>query len=45
MDYEGRLAILRERMGEADVDLVYLKRGANLFYLTGIRRQPAFVIH
>lgn len=39
MDYAARLARLRERMEAADVDLVYLTRGANLFYLTGIRRQ------
>ncbi|HET8626825.1 MAG TPA: Xaa-Pro peptidase family protein [Thermomicrobiales bacterium] len=38
MDYAQRLARLRERMGQADVDVVYLPRGANLFYLTGVRR-------
>ena len=38
MDYPRRLAAFRERMGEAGVDLVYLPRGANLFYLTGVRR-------
>lgn len=39
MDYATRLDTLRRRMDEAGVDLVYLTRGANLFYLTGIRRQ------
>jgi len=38
MDYQGRLAALRKRMEERGVDLVYLTRGANLFYLTGVRR-------
>lgn len=39
MDYRKRLTRLRERMDEAGIDLLYLTRGANLFYLTGIRRQ------
>ncbi len=39
MDYEKRLATFRQRMEEAGVDLVYLTRGANLFYLAGIGRQ------
>lgn len=39
MDFEGRLAALRERMGAAEVDLVFLRRGAHLYYLSGIRRQ------
>ncbi len=38
MDYQGRLATLRKRMEERGVDLVYLTRGANLFYLAGVRR-------
>src|SRR5947209_17780324 len=38
MDYQRRLATFRQRMGERDIDLVYLTRGANLFYLTGVRR-------
>ncbi len=38
MDYQGRLAALRKRMEERGVDLVYLTRGANLFYLAGVRR-------
>lgn len=38
MDYPGRLRRLRERMEAAGVDLLYLPRGANLFYLTGLRR-------
>lgn len=39
MDYERRLSAVRERMGERGVDLLVLPRAANLFYLTGIRRQ------
>lgn len=39
MNYERRIAELRRRMAEAGVDLVYLTRGANLFYLAGIRRK------
>lgn len=39
MDYQKRLATFRQRMEEAGVDLVYLTRGANLFYLAGVRRQ------
>src|SRR6185312_11267177 len=39
MRFLQRLTEFRRRMAEADVDLVYLPRGANLFYLTGIRRQ------
>lgn len=39
MNYERRIAELRRRMGEAGIDLVYLTRGANLFYLAGIRRK------
>ncbi|MDQ2786419.1 MAG: Xaa-Pro peptidase family protein [Chloroflexota bacterium] len=38
MDYQGRLTTLRKRMEERGVDLVYLTRGANLFYLAGVRR-------
>lgn len=39
MDYSGRIGRLRERMEAAGIDLVYLPLGANLFYLTGIRRR------
>ncbi|TRO51232.1 aminopeptidase P family protein [Candidatus Bathyarchaeota archaeon] len=39
MDYEGRLSRLREAMREKGIALVYLRRGANLFYLTGIKRK------
>ncbi len=39
MDYQQRLETFRQRMEAAGVDLVYLTRGANLFYLTGVRRQ------
>lgn len=39
MDYEGRLSRLRETMRERRITLMYLRRGANLFYLTGIRRR------
>jgi Xaa-Pro dipeptidase len=39
MDYQRRLATFRQRMDAAGVDLVYLTRGANLFYLAGVRRQ------
>ncbi len=38
VDYQRRLATFRQRMGERDIDLAYLTRGANLFYLTGVRR-------
>lgn len=38
MDYPRRLADVRRRMDDAGIDLLYLTRGANLFYLTGIRR-------
>jgi Xaa-Pro aminopeptidase len=38
MDYQGRLTALRRSMEARDIDLVYLTRGANLFYLTGVRR-------
>jgi len=39
MDYEGRLSRLREVMREKRIALMYLRRGANLFYLTGIKRR------
>lgn len=39
MDYEGRLSRVREAMRERGIALMYLRRGANLFYLTGIKRR------
>ncbi|MBT5642987.1 aminopeptidase P family protein [Candidatus Bathyarchaeota archaeon] len=39
MDYEGRLSRVREAMRERGIALMYLRRGANLFYLTGIKRK------
>ncbi|MBE0634096.1 aminopeptidase P family protein [Candidatus Bathyarchaeota archaeon] len=39
MDYEGRLSRVRETMREKEIVLMYLRRGANLFYLTGIKRR------
>ena len=39
MDYEGRLSRLREAMREKGIALMYLRRGANLFYITGIKRR------
>ena len=38
LDYEGRLRRAREAMREVGVALMYLRRGANLEYLTGIKR-------
>lgn len=39
MDYPGRLCALRQGMSEHGVDLLVLPLGANLFYLSGVRRQ------
>lgn len=39
MDYEGRLRRVQEAMREQGIDLLFLPRAANLYYLTGIRRQ------
>lgn len=39
MDYQKRLETVRQKMDQAGIDLMFLKRGANLFYLTGVRRQ------
>ncbi|HUZ00478.1 MAG TPA: Xaa-Pro peptidase family protein [Thermomicrobiaceae bacterium] len=39
MDFTGRLATLRQRMEADGVDVLFLTRGANLFYLAGVRRQ------
>jgi Xaa-Pro aminopeptidase len=39
MDYQGRLSRAREEMREKGVGLMYLRRGAKLWYLAGIRRR------
>jgi Xaa-Pro dipeptidase len=39
MDYEERLSRVREAMRKKRIALMYLRRGANLFYLTGIKRR------
>ena len=39
MDFFGRLCAVQAAMQERDIDLMFLPRAANLFYLTGIRRQ------
>jgi Xaa-Pro aminopeptidase len=39
MDFKGRLERAREQMRERGIGLMYLTRGANLWYLTGIRRR------
>nr|MBC7245997.1 aminopeptidase P family protein [Chloroflexota bacterium] len=41
IDYLKRLNTARERMAERNIGLMFLKPGANLFYLTGVRRQEA----
>ncbi|MBC7232718.1 MAG: aminopeptidase P family protein [Chloroflexi bacterium] len=41
IDYARRLDNARTRMAEQNIGLMFLKPGANLFYLTGIRRQEA----
>jgi Xaa-Pro dipeptidase len=41
MDYSGRLKRIRHEMAQREIDLLYLTRGANLWYLTGIRRRGA----
>ena len=38
IDYPARLAAARERMAAQGIGLMYLRAGANLFYLTGIHR-------
>ena len=38
MDYKGRLERARREMRRRGIGLMYLPRGANLFYLAGIRR-------
>jgi Xaa-Pro aminopeptidase len=37
MDYEARLERVREEMRKRDLSLMYLRRGANLWYLSGIK--------
>ena len=39
MDYAGRLRAVQVAMQEQDIDLMFLPRAANLFYVAGIRRQ------
>jgi Xaa-Pro aminopeptidase len=39
LDFKGRLERAREQMRERGIGLMYLRRGANLWYLTGIRRR------
>lgn len=39
LDYPARLEVARARMAERNVGLMYMTLGANLFYLTGVRRQ------
>ena len=41
MDYVGRLRRIRQEMAKREVDLLYLTRGANLWYLTGVKRRGA----
>jgi Xaa-Pro aminopeptidase len=40
MDHAGRLAKVRTAMDRAGIGMLFLRPEANLFYLTGIRRQP-----
>lgn len=39
MDYQGRIAKVQAQMKEQGIDLMFLPLAANLYYLTGIRRQ------
>lgn len=39
LDYIARLSTARARMAERNIGLMFLPPGANLWYLTGIRRQ------
>jgi len=41
MDFEGKLNRAREEMKKRGVGLLHLRRGANLWYLAGIRRRGA----
>ena len=38
MDYPRRLQAVQAAMAERDIDVMFLPRAANLYYLTGIRR-------
>ena len=39
MDYAGRLSTVQAALAEQEISLMFLPRAANLYYLTGIRRQ------
>lgn len=39
MDYQGRITAVQTAMKEQGIDLMFLPTAANLYYLTGIRRQ------
>lgn len=39
MDYQSRMSAVQAAMRARDISLIFLPRAANLFYLTGIRRQ------
>jgi Xaa-Pro aminopeptidase len=39
MDFKSRLERAREEMKRRDIDLMYLTRGANLWYLAGVKRK------
>jgi Xaa-Pro aminopeptidase len=39
MDFEGRIARVQQAMRERDIDMMFLPRAANLYYLAGVRRQ------
>src|SRR5947209_4736788 len=38
IDYPARLKQARDRMADQGIGLMFLMAGANLFYLTGVRR-------
>ena len=39
IDYASRVAAIQSKIADRHIGLLYLPPGANLFYLTGIRRQ------
>ena len=46
MDFKGRLERARTKMREKGIGLMYLTRGANLWYLTGVKRSgPSLTDH
>ncbi|MBN1682705.1 aminopeptidase P family protein [Candidatus Bathyarchaeota archaeon] len=46
MDFKSRLEKIRETMRDQSIDLLYLRREADLFYLTGINRSgPSMTDH